>query len=142
MTSSQWFCKCGHDANLHVIDKHRCDGSRLAGFFDNRIESCKCREFKPDLDTYYRMVYLPLHSKTGTKLWHFIGLQATILFVLVCVVMQWWWALLSAPFVVYLFAWPSHKYIERNKPAAFKNPVYAKLSDLRMCLEMLTGELD
>lgn len=143
MSEAGYICKCGHSDAVHLSSyPAECKGMKLSGIMNSKISPCKCRHFDMDLNTYYNKVYLPLHSKTGTKLWHFIGLQMTVLFVLLCVAAQWWWALLLTPFIVYPFAWMSHKYIEQNQPAAFKNPVYAKLSDLRMCLEMLTGDID
>jgi len=46
------------------------------------------------------------------------------------------------PFVVYLFAWPSHFFIEKNKPLAWSNMWMAKVSDFRMVKELMSGELD
>jgi hypothetical protein len=49
--------------------------------------------------------------------------------------------LVLAPFVVYPFAWSGHFFFEHNKPAAFKNPVWAKASDWVMMYEMLRGRI-
>lgn len=87
---------------------------------------------------YYKQVYLPKHSKWQTKACHMLGVAVTIAFVVACVLSGSYLLLIAAPFVVYPFAWSSHALFERNKPAAFRNPVWAKLADLRMCWELLT----
>ena len=48
---------------------------------------------------------------------------------------------LIAPFIVYPFAWSGHYFFEKNKPAAFQNPIYAKISDWIMFKEILLGRL-
>ena len=54
-----------------------------------------------------------------------------------------WWLLLLpiTPFIVYPFAWTGHFYFEKNKPAAFKNPVWAKVSDWVMLFDILRGKI-
>lgn len=46
------------------------------------------------------------------------------------------------PFVVYPFAWLAHWRIEKNKPLAWSSMWMAKVSDFRMCKELVTGKLD
>jgi hypothetical protein len=53
----------------------------------------------------------------------------------------WWWWLLLAPFVVYPFAWTGHFFFEKNKPAAFKHPLWAKACDWIMLKDILRGKL-
>jgi len=50
--------------------------------------------------------------------------------------------LLLAPFVVYPFAWSGHYFFEKNEPAAFKNPLYAKASDFVMFTQWIKGEIE
>jgi hypothetical protein len=45
------------------------------------------------------------------------------------------------PFVVYPFAWSGHFFIEKNKPAAFKNPLWAKASDWVMLKDIIIGKI-
>lgn len=97
---------------------------------------------------YYNKIYLPLHSKTGTKLLHLSGVLFTlnwfILFLLLTIgdfSLFHLLMLLLTPFVIYPFAWTSHFFIEKNKPAAWENPILAKLSDFRMCWEIMTGKI-
>jgi hypothetical protein len=52
-----------------------------------------------------------------------------------------WVLLLLSPFVVYPFAWSGHYFFEKNKPAAFKNPLWAKLSDWVMLKDIIIGRI-
>ena len=45
------------------------------------------------------------------------------------------------PFIVYPFAWSGHFFFEKNKPAAFSDPVKAKLCDWIMFKDMILGKL-
>jgi len=94
-----------------------------------------------NLDEYYREHYLPLHMKTMTRLLHLIGVIFTFVFIVYGVYTYNFLWILLAPFVIYPFAWTGHLVFERNKPAAWTSPIYAKLSDLRMCWEILTGKI-
>ena len=49
--------------------------------------------------------------------------------------------ILIVPLIVYPFAWSGHYFFENNKPAAFSNPIYAKISDWIMFKEILLGRL-
>jgi len=50
--------------------------------------------------------------------------------------------LLAAPFIVYPFAWSGHFLFEKNKPAAFSDPVRAKISDWLMFKDILLGRIE
>ena len=90
------------------------------------------REFYP--------FYLSEHSKSMTRILHFIGTF------LVFVVLGWtlatskWWGFALIPLVGYGFAWISHMVYEKNKPATFKYPVYSLASDFIMFWELLIGK--
>ena len=97
---------------------------------------------KPELffEDYYFDVYLPKHRHPLTKLCHMLGTLLTFLCALASA--AWWWpGLLLSPLVVYPFAWLSHLLVEGNKPAAFKNPIWARLSDWRMCIDVVSGTI-
>jgi hypothetical protein len=49
--------------------------------------------------------------------------------------------LVFAPFIIYPFAWTGHFFFEKNKPAAFSDPVKAKISDFIMLKDVLTGKI-
>ncbi len=92
------------------------------------------------ISEYYKY-YLTLHQHPKCKLLHFIGQLVTIIF-LFWVISNWYWYLLPiVPFVIYPFAWSGHYFFEKNKPAAFHNPVKAKISDWIMFKDILLGRL-
>jgi hypothetical protein len=68
------------------------------------------------------------------------GQIATIAFILLAIKVNLW-LLIASPFVVYPFAWSGHYFFEKNEPAAFKNPLWAKLSDWVMFKDILTGKI-
>ena len=89
----------------------------------------------------YYSYYLTLHEHPKSRLLHFIGQCLTILFTLFVLYNQYWYLVLLIPFVVYPFAWSGHYFFEDNKPAAFVNPIYAKISDWIMFKDILMGRL-
>ena len=86
--------------------------------------------------------YLREHSKPQTRAIHYIGSIASVLMLVWAVTTQNWWWLLAVPVCGYAFAWFSHFFIEKNKPATFQAPVWSLISDYRMCGLFLTGHLD
>jgi hypothetical protein len=94
------------------------------------------------LQEYYEDYYLPLHQNRVNRRLHIVGQLFTIAFVLWCLATSHFLLLLLAPFVVYPFAWSGHFFVEKNKPAAFSAPLYAKASDWLMFKDVLTGKLE
>ena len=90
----------------------------------------------------YYQYYLTLHQNKWTRRLHVMGQMATIGFVIGVIYMKAWLLLLAAPFVVYPFAWAGHFFIEKNKPAAFSRPLWAKACDWVMLKDILTGKLE
>lgn len=97
---------------------------------------------KRDLDRYYEDTYLPLHQKTANRVLHLLGTLASFIMGGVGLATLNPILVLLAPFIVYAFAWPGHYFIEGNKPAALNtNPIYARLSDWRMCWDFVTRKI-
>lgn len=71
---------------------------------------------------------------------HVIGQFVTILFIFFVFYYKFWLLLLLTPFVVYPFAWAGHFIFEKNKPAAFSNPLWAKISDWIMLKDWFLGK--
>ena len=92
------------------------------------------------LSEYYEM-YLTLHQNTINRRLHVAGQIATILFILWAILSQHYLMLVLSPFIVYPFAWTGHFFFEKNKPAAFSNPIYAKISDWIMLKDIITGKI-
>ena len=92
------------------------------------------------LNSYYKY-YLTLHENPKCKLLHFIGQLVTILFTIYVISNLYWYFIPIIPFVIYPFAWSGHYLFEKNEPAAFHNPIYAKLSDWLMFRDIILGRL-
>lgn len=92
-------------------------------------------------DDYYKY-YLTLHKNKWTRRMHVIGQFTTIAFVTQTIRLGLWPLLLLTPFIVYPFAWSGHYFFEKNEPAAFKNPWYAKMSDLVMLRDWILGRIE
>ena len=90
----------------------------------------------------YYEYYLTLHQNKWTRRLHVFGQIATILFITGVIITQTWALLLLAPFVVYPFAWSGHYFFEKNKPAAFKRPLWAKACDWVMLKDIIIGKVE
>ena len=91
------------------------------------------------LKEYYKH-YLSLHQNRWCRRLHVLGQFFTITYVILCIKYCLPLLLLS-PFVVYPFAWSGHYFFEKNKPAAFKDPLKAKLCDWIMFKDILIGRI-
>tara|TARA_X000001036_G_C20555034_1_gene755988 strand:- start:358 stop:651 length:294 start_codon:yes stop_codon:yes gene_type:complete len=93
-----------------------------------------------NLKSYYNY-YLTLHRNAKCRFLHFIGQLFTIIFLGVVIYYQKYILLFITPFIIYPFAWSGHYFFEKNKPAAFSNPLYAKISDWIMFKDVLLGRI-
>ena len=89
---------------------------------------------------YYKH-YLTLHQNKWCRRLHVLGQLATITYVVSVVSLGWWPALILAPFVVYPFAWTGHYVFEKNEPAAFTHPLWAKACDWVMLKDIIVGRI-
>ena len=90
---------------------------------------------------YYKY-YLTLHTNKWNRRLHAIGQICTLTFFIFCVYEGFWPLLLLTPFVVYPFAWSGHFFFEKNKPAAWSNPLWAKACDWVMLKDMIIGKVE
>lgn len=86
--------------------------------------------------------YLREHARPATRHWHYVGSTLAILVLLAAIVTRHWWGLLAVPVSGYFFAWVSHAFVERNKPATFTYPLWSLIGDYRMYVCFLAGRLD
>lgn len=95
---------------------------------------------------YYQM-YLTLHKNKWNRRLHVLGQLVTIAYFILCIYLIsakslfYLPMIILLPFVVYPFAWSGHFFIEKNKPAAFKNPLWAKASDWVMLKDIIIGKI-
>ncbi len=97
------------------------------------------RKFK-SYDEFYRF-YLGEHSKASTRIFHCVGTLMGMGLLVFAIAQRRWEFILWALLVGYGAAWISHFFIEKNKPASFKQPFYSFISDYRMLFDTLRGKL-
>jgi hypothetical protein len=86
--------------------------------------------------------YVREHGHPMNRLMHFIGTTLGVL-MLVWFIASGRYPLIPLCFVVgYGFAWFGHFFVEKNKPASFKYPLWSFISDYRMVFYMLTGRMN
>jgi hypothetical protein len=97
----------------------------------------------PRLQTYAEFwpFYLGEHSLPATRWWHFAGTSLAALNLSAALLLRRPSLVLSALFVGYLFAWVSHFFVEKNRPATFTYPLWSFVSDWRMWALMALGKL-
>jgi len=95
---------------------------------------------------YYKY-YLTLHQNKWNRRLHVLGQLITIItFIFItylAIKFSIFFLFLYSviPFIVYPFAWTGHFWLEKNKPAAFKNPWWAKRADWVMLKDILFGKI-
>ncbi len=85
--------------------------------------------------------YLGEHSLPATRWMHFVGTTIALINLILAVVYLAPFYVLSALISGYFFAWVSHFFIEKNRPATFTYPLWSFIADWRMWALMATGKL-
>ena len=99
---------------------------------EQRIKSY--REFWP--------IYIAQHGRPATRLLHFIGTSGALALITMAAVLPQLWLLLAAPFSGYFFAWVGHFFVEKNRPATFKYPLFSLIGDFHMYGLMWLGRMN
>lgn len=86
--------------------------------------------------------YLGEHSQSATRWMHFFGSSAALGLAISGFVTGSWAMFPAAVVCGYAFAWVSHFFIEKNKPATFTHPLWSLAGDWKMWLMMATGRLN
>jgi hypothetical protein len=86
--------------------------------------------------------YVREHSLPGTRALHFIGSTAALGCFVGALITGRWGLLLIGLIIGYAFAWTGHFFIEHNKPATFKYPLWSFAADWRMWSLILRGKMD
>jgi hypothetical protein len=86
--------------------------------------------------------YVREHSHPWTRALHAVGtITATTLLVGLAATGRWPW--LPLAFVPgYAAAWVAHFFIEHNRPATFKHPLWSFIADYKMVALMLAGRMN
>ena len=81
--------------------------------------------------------YLGEHRKPTTRAFHFVGTNAALVLALAGLWARDGRLLLAALAVAYGLAWVSHYFIEKNRPATFRYPLWSLLADFKMLGEAI-----
>ena len=85
--------------------------------------------------------YVREHSRAGTRALHAAGTAAgTALLVGLLATGRWRWLPLALV-PGYAAAWAGHFFVEHNRPATFKHPLWSFAADYKMVWMMLTGRM-
>ena len=87
------------------------------------------------------LFYLQEHARPETRAFHYVGTALVIAIVVFAILTQRWLWLLAMPVAGYFFAWVSHVFVERNRPATFTHPLWSLISDFRMFFLWSFGRL-
>lgn len=85
--------------------------------------------------------YVAEHSCPATRAVHLAGTLSYLAVLVGALLTRTWWLLALTPVVGYGFAWFSHFFIERNRPATFRYPLLSLLADHKMAFYILTGRM-
>jgi hypothetical protein len=86
--------------------------------------------------------YLREHSRKATRTLHFAGTTLSLLLVIGAIALRSGGLLLLALVCGYAFAWVGHFFVEHNRPATFKHPLWSFAADWKMWALALSGRLD
>jgi hypothetical protein len=85
--------------------------------------------------------YLGEHKNPMTRLVHVCGTLLALALAIVALITGHFWWLIAVPILGYGFAWVSHAFVEKNRPATFTYPFWSLCGDCRMFGLWLTGGL-
>ncbi|MBK8465985.1 MAG: DUF962 domain-containing protein [Chloracidobacterium sp.] len=85
--------------------------------------------------------YVSEHSLPLTRLLHFVGTSLGIVLLIFFTARSQWYFFPIFFVVGYAFAWFAHFVVEKNKPASFRYPFWAFISDFKMIWYMITGQM-
>ena len=81
--------------------------------------------------------YLGEHSKPATRWFHFAGTTLGVLTAIVAIATLQVWLLPAAVVIGYGPAWFSHFFIEGNRPASWRYPVWSFMADFKLWATMI-----
>ncbi len=85
--------------------------------------------------------YVGEHSRPLTRGLHYVGTGGVIAIVGAALVSGRWSLLALAPVFGYGFAWAGHFFVEHNRPASFRRPLWSMAADFVMFGKMLRGQM-
>jgi hypothetical protein len=86
--------------------------------------------------------YVREHSKKTTRMLHFVGTTVATAIAATAIIKRKPLLIPLALVSGYGPAWIGHFFVEKNRPASFKYPLWSFISDYRMLAMMVTGQMD
>jgi len=86
--------------------------------------------------------YVKEHQKKATRILHFVGTTGAMACVAGGLLTKRRWLLALAPVVGYGPSWIGHFFVEGNRPASFKYPVWSLRADLVMWSKMVRFQMN
>jgi len=86
--------------------------------------------------------YVTEHSKPATRALHAIGSTAALVLMVTLIAFGKWWLFPLGLVVGYGFAWIGHFFVEKNRPATFKYPLWSFMGDWKMLAFMIAGRME
>lgn len=98
---------------------------------------------KPRIETFEEFwpYYLGEHRHPTCRALHFVGSTLALAWAVTAVVTGQPWLALAALVSGYGFAWVGHFFVEKNRPASFKYPLWSFAADWKMWALTLAGRL-
>jgi len=84
--------------------------------------------------------YLGEHRVPLNRALHYIGTSAGYGLLVAAIVVDWR-LIFAAPVIGYGNAWVGHFFVEKNKPASFKYPLWSFVGDAKMLGYFVTGRM-
>ena len=85
--------------------------------------------------------YLREHSRPATRTLHLVGTTLSLLLLASAAALRSGTVVLVAVVTGYAFAWVGHFFVEHNRPATFKYPLWSLAADWKMWMLAITGRL-
>ena len=86
--------------------------------------------------------YLGEHRHPLNRGFHYFGTFSALCLLGYIITTQYWGLLLIGLVIGYGPAWVGHFFIENNKPASFKYPLWSFMADIKMLTLKLSGQMD
>jgi hypothetical protein len=85
--------------------------------------------------------YVAEHSKAATRALHAIGTTAALIVMIGMIAVGRWWLFPLGLVIGYGFAWVGHFFVEKNRPATFKYPLWSFMGDWKMLGYIISGKM-
>lgn len=85
--------------------------------------------------------YLMEHTHPKNRKLHFVGTTLGLLALTIGISVGPTWLAWCSPVFGYAFAWIGHFFVQKNKPATFKYPVWSFMGDFKLYYYTITGRV-